>query len=397
MRHSRSRKILFVSILGFAGILVSLLIGGVLLVTGTIRFERSEQLGRRFGVAEDKSKESRVLVLGDSFLSWWPIDHCLYKDLEDYCAQREIGLVNTAYGGFGPHEYLDQLQTVGAEFRPGLVLLFYYAGNDLTDVQYRPDESPRRPKDHIPQFPMPSDSGDVKDGKEGATTILSPSRGGSVSTDKEIDPAIIAGMETNVYATSTAHTDAFDWEGFLNHGIDPELIQYAQNRIRRPNRIGGEYVNPHLLRQALEFPSYISDNILMDKPENGIAGVKVRNLLERIHQLTKSFGADLCVVAIPSTVQVDRSHYAFYRGATFEVEEALLESTKPQELLAEFCRDADVQFVNLLPEFKAHPERSRLYWENDDHLSEEGHKLAFSIIRREFLDRWADQKPSVKE
>ncbi len=45
-------------------------------------------------------------------------------------------VLNTATGGMGPFDYLTEMRTKGISFKPDIVLLFYYVGNDLADVQY---------------------------------------------------------------------------------------------------------------------------------------------------------------------------------------------------------------------------------------------------------------------
>jgi hypothetical protein len=97
-------------------------------------------------------------------------------------------------------------------------------------------------------------------------------------------------------------------------------------------------------------------------------------------------GAQVCLVAIPSTVQVSRSHYDFYRRACFELDDRLLISTTPQDRLAELCRRKRAAFVDLLAPFRqAAAAGESLYWENDDHLSQAGHLLAFKVIDQQFL------------
>lgn len=372
MKLSRSRNILHRCILAFGGVLVALAVGGVLVLAGLIRFEWSDRWLRRRGLEEAQSRPRRVLVLGDSFLTDWPVEHCLFKDLERYCGQREIGLVNRAWGGFGPYEYLDQIESVGPDFKPGLVLLFYYAGNDLTDVQYRDVETPHRRGDENESSP--------------SAAAAAPAR---------LADLLLGAFMGSARAASPSDPASFDWEAYAEHGIDRQLIEWAQNRIRHPNRIGREYVNPWLLEMAMAHASFLTDNILMDRPENRGASKKIRALLGRIDDAARDLDAQLCVVAIPSTVQVDRSHYDFYLKATFDVNERLLTSTAPQDLLAGFCRDRAIASIDLLPLFKAHPDPSALYWECDDHLSETGHVLAFDALRSQFLDNWSEKSTAA--
>jgi hypothetical protein len=366
MHHpSRNRKPLFILLLIVIGFFFSALAGSILIYFGVVRFDWSERILRRRSIAAAAHKDRRILVIGDSFLTWWPVDHCLYKDLDVWCSARDLGLINTAAGGFGPYEYLDQMRTFSAQYQPNLVLLFYYAGNDLTDVLYRPDDTPRR-RDGLAPF--------VK---------LAPTP--TAMLIRFLDPAATARAEEPA--------DRFDWNKMLERGIAPDLIEKAKNRIKNPNDISPNCVNPHLLDLALNYPRYIVDNILMATPEAQGAWKKGKAQLEDIADLAEKRAADFCIVVIPSTVQVDRSHYEFYRKAAFELDDRLLDSTAPQDHVRSFCKARHIPCIDLLPRFKAAPNKRELYWENDDHLSEAGHVLAFKILSEQYLDAWTNRHP----
>ena len=85
----------------------------------------------------------QILVLGDSFMNHWHSGDSVYelllKDLEPY----RVEILNTAAGGRGPSDYLNLLRRHGPRFRPDLILLSYYVGNDLTNFQYR--TTPKEP------------------------------------------------------------------------------------------------------------------------------------------------------------------------------------------------------------------------------------------------------------
>ena len=108
-------------------------------------------------------------------------------------------------------------------------------------------------------------------------------------------------------------------------------------------------------------------------------------------------GAEFCVVVIPSTVQVDRSHYEFYRKATFVLDDRLAGSSTPQDRMKEFAAREQIRCIDLLPGFKTAPDTAALYWENDDHLSEMGHILAFKTLREQFLDEWTEAQDPASE
>lgn len=370
------RKALFISLLAAAGILGAAILSMVLIAAGVVRFDWSESLRRRAEVRRAGSHSRRVLVVGDSFLTDWPVVHCLSKDIPEYLNPGGIGVVTAAAGGYGPYEYLDQVRSIAPTLKPGLVMLFYYVGNDLTDVQYRPDPTPRLQRGVQPVVRNPSEDrprtdawrpGEMNFSISGVLSLLDPSTA-AIAADAEASP--------------------FDWEKYRARGIDEDLIRRAQNRVKNPVPIGPEYVNPYLLELACSAPRYVMDNVLMETETNRLAWEKVEAQLEQIVEQLKPLGSRLCIVCIPSTVQVDRSHFDLYRKATFELNDRLLTSIAPQVHLRTFCKKHSAPFIDLLPAFRAAPDPAKLYWENDEHLSEQGHQLAFEVIRKEFLDEW---------
>ena len=292
------------------------------------------------GLEASSEKDLRVLVLGDSFVSHWNIEHHLKADLNAYAAQRDIGLINVGKYGDGPVQYFFAMRDLFAQLDPGLVLLFYNVGNDLTDVQYSPGTLVSACK----------------------PTPLKPPDG-----------------------------PKFDWNEMLEHGIDPELVEMARLVANQPNA-GHERINPWMLRLAVRAPHYVSDNLLIENECNQAAWRHTEGLLSAMFETAHKAGADFHVVAIPESVQVDRSHFDLYRRLTFDVADVLLGSNRPQELLRRLCERHGVAMTDLLPRFEGHSDSASLYWPYDAHFSEAGHQFTFEIVREEILDPWVSQR-----
>jgi hypothetical protein len=79
-----------------------------------------------------KTRNYRLLILGDSFILPRSL---LAKSLARDLADHNVSVLNAAISGTGPFEYLAEMKAVGVTFKPNVVLLSYYVGNDLTDVQ----------------------------------------------------------------------------------------------------------------------------------------------------------------------------------------------------------------------------------------------------------------------
>lgn len=340
-----------------AGCAVSASIAGLLVYFDVLRAPWLEEVERAYQLRVASSGAQRILVLGDSFLAPWNTGPHLKEDLEAYASERHIGLVNEASHGLGPAGYHARMRKLAEEFKPGLVLIFYFVGNDLTDIQY-----------HISKF-RPAEPPAAK--------------------PITIDPSCRI-----AFSGKRRRGGRFNWDAMLRHGIDPALVETARSVVYAM-KTPDERINPWLLTLAMSAPRYLLDNILMDTECNAAAWQVSAAYLSEIFAIARGVEADVQLIAIPSTVQVDRSHFDVYRRTTLQVDDRLLESRRPQQLLGELCASHDVPFLDLLPYFKRHPDPASLYWRLDPHFSSAGHRLAFEILREEILDPWfARTRPS---
>lgn len=341
-------------------------LGSVFLIwKGFVVFDWSNAYMAEMEYEKNKAKSKRVLVLGDSQLEEWPLEHCLYTDLANYCRKHDLGMVNAAHHGFGPIEYRDRLAQLGSDYDPDLILIFHYVGNDLSDTFYRQDDDPKQPT-HNATYVI----GDQEEPAPNPTAVEQDSNASAVSEDVPPQPL----------------GDQFDWEKFEDCGVDPLYIEYAKNRILYPGRVGKEYVNPHLLVFSCWKPMFLTDNVKLESPASRNAWYKTLLQYEAILEQANAIGADVHIVLIPTTVQVDSSHFEFYRRLAFDVPEDLMSSRVPQDLMQEFADFSNAACMDLLPTFKEQTNTGALYFENDDHLSQIGHELAFERVKSEILD-----------
>ena len=237
----------------------------------------------------------------------------------------------------GPVEYLWELQAYGPAFGPNIVLLSYYTGNDLTDVQYRREAL------------VSQDSG-IK-------ARLRP---------------IIRSLHTYHFfkeKREALRIRRLDVDLIRAHGVDEKWIELASRRE----------INPSLLELAIARPRYLLDNMLIESEANAQAWKMIETSLDRIGALCHEIGAELRIVIFPRSIQIDDSHFAFFSSLGFELDERTLASRKPQTLLVEYCRQRGLSCLDLLPHFKARS-GEELYRINDDHLNDSGSLVAADRI-----------------
>ena len=308
------------------------------------------------------SSDRKVLVLGDSQLEFWPFEHCLNKDIAAVLEKNGIGLLNAAHYGFGPYEHAGYIREIVRHFKPDLILLFYFAGNDLTDLAYRDNNRPK-PRRYPVIYGEDGKAVDAAGWKEGQSE----------------------GEALN-----------FDWELFRKQGMDTVLIQYARNRVSSPAKMGPEMVNPYLLSTASWQPGFLFDNCTFRSPLTQYGWYLVLKEFEGIAELADSIDARLTIAVIPSPVQVDTAYYSFYRKLRFSISYDLLYANTPQQILHEFSIATGSDYIDFLPWFKSDVKSGSLYIKNDDHLSRRGHELAFRVLSDRFLDNWIRNEREAK-
>ncbi len=288
-------------------------------------------------VVEGALDGPRILILGDSFMG--RRGHHVYERLVKALEPYRVSLLNTASGGMGPADYLAQMRARGMKFRPDLVLLSYYAGNDLTNEQYR----------RVTKNPL----------------------------KRLLKPLFLEFYTYHFYheVLERLHPRTVDYQRMEKEGVPRPLVDLAK----------AQALNPSLLELSLERKNYLLDNLLMETEENQRAWEKVKGILSEIHRVSQNAGAKLLIVVFPHTIQVNRSHFDFYQKLSFNLDERTLTSDRPQALLREFCEAEGIACLDLLPYFRARRGRE-LYQENDDHVNREGSRLSAALLFR-FLQK----------
>jgi lysophospholipase L1-like esterase len=287
----------------------------------------------------------RLLILGDSFIVPFGL---LARLLDEDFREHDVAVRNMAVSGTGPFEYLERLQQFGrtGQRLPDAVLLSYYAGNDLTDVQDNPRFSPD------------ATSTAIRTGAPGIPTLAADRWYHAFNLFHYLEPKFAEPPPRPV----------IDWNRYLESGVDPELVEQAKT--------GG--VNRWLFELASRNPHHLLDNILMETERNQLAWARGRELLSAIHDACREQGVELMLVMFPRSIQIDDSHFEFFERLKFDVDERTLSSRAPQDRMSELCAERGIPMLDLLPAFEG--AGANLYLPNDDHLNREGHHFAAERI-----------------
>ena len=81
-------------------------------------------------------------------------------------------------------------------------------------------------------------------------------------------------------------------------------------------------------------------------------------------------------------VQVDTSYESKYARMYFDAEAR--KADRPQTKIMELCAQTQLSCINILPEFRNHPQKDQLYFAHnaDPHFSPLGHQVYADFLKR---------------
>jgi hypothetical protein len=285
------------------------------------------------------AEKMRLLILGDSFAQDWHSGTSMYEIMREELTDRGIRILNLAQGGMGPLDYVSEMKAFGYSYRPDLTILFYYVGNDLTNVQYRmgPNRNAAREK--------------VKD-------TLRP----------YIRRIYLYHYYKNVEKILDLRNEK-DWSQFEAAGYSPEVLELIRQRK----------INYYFLSLGLHWRNYFLDNILMETPDNANAWHKCEELLAEVDGMCRDLNSRFLIVVFPHSSQINDHQFPLFESLQFTTDIRLTNSTRPQSNMAVFCTARGIPLLDLLPVFKAHEDED-FFRRYDDHFNESGDRLAAEAV-----------------
>lgn len=262
-------------------------------------------------------RSARVLVAGDSFSL--DLDGMAVGRLRHALAARGVSLVSLAQPGMGPRDYRDAIVEALATGRPDVLVVNYYVGNDVSDTM--------RARREVP--------------------------GWRSRLRRVVRRSFLAGL--------------------ILDGAGTVRQWWAIRRVPT-----GRARNPFLVDLGQRQPGYLAWNLDLAGPEPLAAWRENQDLLREIRDRCRAAGVTLRVHIWPSTVQVNGSHLAFYRGLGFETDASWASRDRPQALVTAFCAAEGLVCRDWLPALRA--DGRELYLDGDDHWNETGHRVAFDLL-----------------
>lgn len=348
-----------------------------------------------------------TFIIGDSFIA--PSQPFVADYIYPVLAPHGVRIRNTATPGTGPVQYLDDLRREGARYRPDVVLLSYYVGNDMADVGCVNDLEERlrgtpSPPAWMRTYTMQYVREVLQRTFPGKVFFTPSSRPGVTVGGASLQPVERASIYSplngilrfGVRRPSTVSGTFLPSEE-PPHAPDVQEVDYAK---LREAGIPEEYIeaakageiNPWVVNFGAENPDYFRDQLLIRSECAQHAWENTKRALDLILEETAKLDADVFPVIFPNTLQVDTLHYSLYRAWKINVDDEMLVSDLPQQLLREYFLSRGIEPLDLLDAFRA--EEEALYWERDEHMNVRGQQLSGELISEAFIARYlGDDRP----
>jgi hypothetical protein len=302
-------------------------------------------LGLRSGeLARDRPPGlKRILMLGDSFTEGNGVQQSetfssrLQAKLDEAGLAERFQIVNAGVGSYSPLLELLYLKTAGLELQPDLVILNLDLSDLHDDIQYT----------RLAEFDA---------GGEPVAVRPEPQRAAGPWPIR-----LLVGFKDFL----KKHTRVYNFTR--------RRVSRLMNLLHKPDASGDIAVDKYAMIRQCEGPC------------DDRAWRLSYDYLSTIRDLLAAKGIDFWVTLYPYGNQISprewdkgRTHWGFESGKVY--------STRPQELVAEFCRRSGIRALNMCEEFrKASLSVYPLYYEYDGHWRAAGHEVVADVLYRELV------------
>jgi hypothetical protein len=311
---------------------------------------------------ENPEGVSRIVVLGDSFMEAFSVHSgdTLYSQLAGQLqtAGREVEVINLGVGGYGTlQEYLVYLAE-GRRYRPDVVLLGFYFGNDL--------------RNNLLELEKIVNVGTMK---AQSRPFLDPDR----ADDFVTTPVDYAGAMQRYDA-------ALQDKDTIIHRLARHLATFRAVEMVVARLFPPDEWKSAASQQQEDFVG-LGMHFCEEPAEFGRAWQSTRRILQQLNSEVQASGAELVIFTVPAEHEVDPALMQALEKDFYDPEALCLETAPAYRRLQEISDELGVTYIDLLPEFRHNASAGKAYFLADRHWNAAGHALAASRISEALLTR----------
>ncbi len=277
----------------------------------------------------------RIVLLGDSFTEALqvPLEETyarrLEKKLNNSCSEK-FEVINLGVSGFGPANYFLALKHYGIQFKPDLVVVAFYNGNDFDMLGEKSDLA------YMPKVTF-------EDGK-------------AIIKDRVIENGFSEGMKR------------------LIKKVFPKTYIFLKENLKRAS-VAAELSAPEVPSHFLVFQKNYDANLAR-------GWEKTKAVLSAINAKASETNAKTILVSIPAKFQLSKKEFEEEFQKYPKMEEKEWDLLNVEKELEAFSKKEGIEFLPLVEKFSKLPEKERvsLYYKLDGHFSGMGHKVASEAL-----------------
>lgn len=338
----------------------------------------------------------RVMIVGDSMTFGQGVnDDEVYPRvtqslLRTKYDRKNIEIINVSRRGAGPGEYLQYVRHFGQRFRPDLIVIAYYTGND-TPV--------RQPYVLRTQEQLDRLNSDIL--AESKTHFLLKTFVGRL-IERRIFRRIRAWRTRRVADNLQGKPDPiFGTPNVINDVLPPDKLPTDARRRFDKLQAGGWIdkaiagnVSPGLIEAAVRRPSAIVDMMSLRNETRDAMRREWRltvSILDAIASNAKSRGSEVMFLVLPHPYQIDPHAIESIRTLGYETRPSMLGHRIQNDRVVEFCKKRKLTCLDPFDEFRKQvASGERLYFPLDSHLTPAGHRALAELL----ADWFAAKSPS---
>lgn len=290
----------------------------------------------------------RILVLGDSYMEGYSVklEDMFHRNIQllAHMENIDIEIINMGVGGYGTlQEYL-VFRDIGQHYKPDIVLLGFYSGNDLRNNSLVLESI------NINKGSMKSRSRPFLDSSDDTAWTI---------TQHDYDGARRRYFAERTRADSLANK-------LVTHSAFIKAVLLAKKRVERM-----------LSKEDLSLAT-IGSNYCQEHPEYTDAWKTTKRILERLKNDTSHIGAELFVFTVPALYEADKNKILFTPNRDL----VCRENPPAYNRLKGILNGLDIEYIDLLPSFRKSMKNDthNLFRRSDGHWNENGHRIAADIV-----------------
>lgn len=324
---------------------------------------------------ENRLGAYRVLVLGDSFMEAYSVElnDAFHRRLEQFARDKgfDIEVINLGVGGYGTlQEYL-VFSEVGKLYKPDLVLLGFYMGNDVRNNSIYL-ESSITSKSMITKMQPFLDLANFPSWK----ITESDFEGAQRRYNKAKEIAEAKEREVSWFRKLARQSVLLLRLQKVVSSIIERPLTTDQSQESHKNKLSKYFV--------FYGPHYCQENLIYKKP-----WMITKRILARLKQDVEATGSTLLVFSVPALHEVDSASMKKVSEHAPESVALCLDEAPGYGRLKNILNELDIDFVDLLPDFRKVTQDSRddLFRRSDKHWNPKGHALAATVVGSHLLER----------